>query len=119
MKNILSNFDFPTPIKKLPEADVPLDGVESYLFQGDTQQIVFMKFTKDVLVPSHSHGSQWAVVLEGTIDLTIDGKEHTFKKGDNYFIPNGVTHSGKIHAGYSDITFFDEPKRYKAKSVSI
>ncbi|MES0447689.1 MAG: hypothetical protein ABUJ92_14235 [Desulfobacterales bacterium] len=54
-------------------------------------------------------------MLEGQIDLTIDGKKKTYTKGDRYYIPDGVLHSGKIYAGYADITFFDEPDRYSMK----
>ncbi len=38
-----------------------------------------------------------------------------YTKGDRYYIPEGVKHSGKIFAGYADITFFDEPNRYTKK----
>jgi len=30
-------------------------------------------------------------------------------------IPEGMLHSGKIYAGYADVTFFDEPDRYSRK----
>ena len=74
-----------------------------------------MEFTRDVELPEHSHEAQWGVVLEGRIDLTIDGAKHTYTKGDRYFIPKGVKHSGKIYAGYADISFFNQKDRYKAK----
>ncbi len=110
MKNI-----FPEPIKNLPQADIPLDGLTAYLSQAENHQILFMEFAKDVELPEHAHAAQIGIVLEGKIDLIIDGENHTFQKGDRYYIPAGVKHSGKIYAGYADITFFDEPKRYKAK----
>ena len=66
-------------------------------------------------MPEHSHESQWGIVLEGKIDLVIEGVKRTYAKGDRYFIPAGVKHSGKIYAGYADITFFNEKDRYKAK----
>jgi len=106
---------FPEPIRDLPEADISLEGLKSYLSQGETHQIVFMEFSKDVELPEHSHESQWGVVLEGTIDLIIDGVKQTFTRGDRYFIPKGVKHSSKIYAGYADITFFNQKDRYKAK----
>ena len=106
---------FPDPIVSLPEADVPLEGVRAYLSQSEGHQIVFMEFSKDVTVPEHSHESQWAVVLEGRIDLTIDGRERTLVKGDHYFIPRGVKHSARIHAGYADVTFFNQKDRYRRK----
>lgn len=106
---------FPDVVLNLPEADIPLEGVKAYLSQGDNHQIIFMQFTQDVDLPEHSHESQWGVVLEGKIDLTIDNVKQTFVKGDRYFIPNGVTHSGKIYAGYADMTFFNQVSRYKTK----
>ncbi len=106
---------FPDPIERLPRADVPLDGARAYLSQSDTNQIVFMEFSKDVVVPEHSHESQWAVVLEGRIDLVIGGEAQTLRKGDQYFIPAGVEHSAKIFAGYADVTFFNQKDRYRRK----
>ena len=106
---------FPDPIKNLPEADIPLDGIKAYLSQSDTHQIIFMEFAKDVELPEHSHAAQIGIVLEGKIDLTIGGKMETYTKGDRYYLPEGVLHSGKIYAGYADITFFDEPDRYSRK----
>ncbi len=106
---------FPEPILNLPEADIPFEGIKAHLAQGETFQIIFMKFEEDVILEEHSHESQWGVVLEGKIELIIDGKEYQFKKGDRYFIPKGVTHSGKIYGGYADITYFNQKDRYKTK----
>lgn len=106
---------FPEPIRKLPEADIPLNGLKAYLSQSENHQIIFMEFTEDVELPEHNHESQWGIVLEGKIDLTIGGIKHTFSKGDRYFIPKGIKHSAKVFAGYTDITFFNQPDRYKAK----
>ncbi len=106
---------FPEPIRDLPEADIPLDGLRAYLSQADSHQILFMQFDEDVEIPEHSHESQWGVVLEGRIDLMIEGVERTYTKGDRVFIPKGARHSGKIYAGYADISFFNESDRYKRK----
>jgi quercetin dioxygenase-like cupin family protein len=115
MKGVSMSEVFPDPIKNLPEADIPLEGIKAYLSQSDTHQIIFMEFAKDVDLPEHSHAAQIGIVLEGKIDLTIDGKKETYTKGDRYYIPEGVLHSGKIYSGYADITFFDEPDRYSRK----
>ena len=106
---------FPAPIRSLPEADIPLKGVKAYLSQAMTHQIIFMQFSEDVDLPEHSHAAQVGFVLEGKIELVIDGKKQTYTKGDRFYIPAGLRHSGKIFAGYADITFFDEPGRYHAK----
>ena len=106
---------FPDPILELPEADIPLDGIKALLSQGDNHQILFMEFDKDTDLPEHSHESQYGIVLEGKIDLIINGKKNTLIKGDRYFIPKDTIHSGKIYAGYADVTFFNEKDRYKKK----
>lgn len=106
---------FPDPIRNLPEADIPLDGIRAYLSQARDHQLIFMQFKKDVDLPEHAHAAQVGFVLNGKIDLIIDGIKREYKKGDIYYIPECVTHSGKIFAGYADITFFNEPDRYGAK----
>lgn len=107
---------FPEPILSLPEADINLKGIRAHLAQGREHQIIFMSFNEDVDLPEHSHESQWGVVLEGRIDLIIDGIKSTYQKGDRYFIPKGVKHSGKIYAGYADMTFFNQKDRYQIKN---
>ncbi|KJS32251.1 MAG: cupin [Desulfatitalea sp. BRH_c12] len=108
------NNIFPEPIRNLPKADIPIDGLQAYLSQAANHQLVFMQFGRDVVLPEHAHAAQVGFVLEGTIELIIDGKEKIFGKGDIYYIPSGIKHSGKAYAGYSDITFFAEAARYKA-----
>lgn len=106
---------FPEPILNLPEADIPLKGISAYLSQGSDHQIIFMNFSEDIDLPEHSHEDQWGIVLEGKIELTIDGKTETYQRGDRYFIPKGVKHSGRIHAGYADMTYFHQRDRYSPK----
>lgn len=106
---------FPEPIRRLPKAEIPVEGVTAHLLQGESQQILFMHFAEDVELPEHAHEGQWGVVLEGTSTLTMQGESRTYSRGERYFIPAGVPHSSKIHAGYSDITFFDEAGRYSKK----
>jgi len=108
------NF-FPEIITNLPEADIPIKGLHSYLFQGENQQFVFMSFENNVEVPEHSHEAQWGVILDGKIELSIDGKKCTFTKGDTYFIPKDVKHSARIRKVYKDLSFFNQKNRYKAK----
>ncbi len=106
---------FPEPIRNLPLADIPVEGLKAYLSQGDGHQILFMEFSEDAQVPEHCHAAQWTLVVAGKIDLTIEGIERTYSKGDSVFIPKGAKHSAKIYAGYADISFFNEKDRYKRK----
>jgi len=107
---------FPKPITDLPEADVPINGIKAYLSQGLNHQIVFMEFSEDVDVPEHFHESQWGIVLEGKIDLTIDGIKNVYAKGDRFYIARNIKHSAKIYAGYASMEFFNQVDRYKEKN---
>jgi len=104
---------FPKIITNLPKADIPIEGLDSYLVQGKEQQVLFMEFGNEVEVPEHSHEAQWGCVLAGEIELIIEGKKYVFKKGDSYYIPAGAKHSAKIKKGYKDITFFNQKDRYQ------
>jgi len=106
---------FPEPILKLPVADMPWEGVSGYLSQSTGHQIFFTEYTKDVEMPEHSHGTEWGVVLEGKMEMVVEGVKRTYSKGDRYFIPAGVPHSVRVYAGYADITFFDQEDRYQPK----
>lgn len=106
---------FPQPIQDLPEANIPIEGIKAYLSQSETHQIIFMEFGNDIDLPEHSHAAQVGFVLEGKIELVINGEKKDYIKGDRYYIPYGVPHSSKIYAGYADISFFNDPKRYSKK----
>ena len=106
---------FPEPIRNLPQAGIPLSGLKAYLSQGQNHQILFMEFAEDAEVQQHSHEAQWGVVLAGKIDLTINGIERKYSRGDSVFIPQGAKHSAKIYAGYADVSFFNQKDRYKVK----
>jgi quercetin dioxygenase-like cupin family protein len=115
MKKEIKMNIFPGPIRNLPEADIPLNGLKAFLSQAENHQILFMEFDEDADLPEHSHAAQVGIVLAGKIDLKVNDEIKTYVKGDIYYIPSGIKHSGKIYAGYSDITFFDEPGRYNQK----
>jgi quercetin dioxygenase-like cupin family protein len=107
---------FPKPITSLPEAEVPIKGIIAFLSQGLNHQIVFMQFSEDVDVPEHFHESQWGIVLEGRIELTIDGIKNVYVKGERFFIAKNIKHSAKIYAGYASMEFFAQSDRYKVKN---
>lgn len=107
---------FPLPVTSLPEVDIPLKGVKAYLSQAQDHQIVFMEFAENTPVPEHSHGSQWEIVLEGRVEVCVDGAKRVYSKGDRFYISKGVKHSAYVFAGYAAFAFFDQVDRYKAKA---
>jgi len=73
-----------------------------------------MEFEEEVEIPEHSHAAQWGVVLDGEIEITVEGEKHTFRKGDTYFVPAGVKHCAKVSKGYKDLSLYDE-NRFRSK----
>lgn len=99
---------FSSVIEKLPSV-VPVEGVKIYISHNDDHEIMFLRCDVDLDYPAHAHSDQWTVVLEGQIDVTIDGETTSYRAGDRYDVPAGVTHSVFMHAGYKEVFFVDEP----------
>jgi len=110
---------FPNVITDLPEADVPFRGVKAWILQGEKHQLVFFEFEPFAKVPEHSHDyPQWGIMIEGKMELTVDGKARIIEKGDEYVIPAKAKHNVRFLRKCRVMDFFSEKTRYKAKSKS-
>jgi quercetin dioxygenase-like cupin family protein len=115
IKKEWDNTVYPDMIRNLPEADIPVEGVRGWLMQTSNQQVVLFDIDQTAHVPPHSHCAQWGLMVAGEMSLTIGGETKVYKKGDSYFIPEGVEHSAKFHSQVFVIDWFDAPDRYQAK----
>lgn len=115
MKKEWDGTTYPDMIRNLPEVDMPFEGIRAWLFQGGKQQAVFFDIEPIGEVPPHSHCAQWGIMLAGEMALTIDGETKTYRKGDTYYIPEGVVHSAKFTTRVNVIDYFDAPDRWAAK----
>ena len=52
----------------------------------------------------------------GEMRLNIGGKSKVYRKGDRYFIPEGVAHSATFLTRVNAIDVFADPKRYKTRA---
>ena len=107
--------EFPDFIKNLTEADLPFDGLRGWFLQSKSGQVLFNESDVEVTVPEHSHGDQLGVVIDGEIELTIDGQTGVYRRGDTYFIPGGVTHRARINPGFRAVDYFKDQNRYKPR----
>ena len=107
---------FPEVITRLPEADIQLKGVRAWILQGEEQQLVFFKMESSAKVPEHSHDyPQWGIMIEGKMELIIDGKARICEKGDEYVIPAQAKHYARFLTESRVIDFFSEKNRYRPK----
>lgn len=103
------NNVFPNIIKQLPEAGLGIEGLRIRISHADSHEVWFLESDIELDYPPHAHAAQWGVVLEGTIQVTMDNQTQCFSKGDRYFLPEGVEHSVKLSAGYAEIIFLNDP----------
>ncbi|MCH8966811.1 MAG: cupin domain-containing protein [Planctomycetes bacterium] len=113
----MTTAPFAELITGLPQADIPLEGVRGWISQAADHQIVFLDIDPIGAIPPHSHGEQWGIVVEGEMELTIDGKTQRYGPGDSYHIPAGVTHSATFLTHFRAIDVFADASRYRPKEV--
>jgi quercetin dioxygenase-like cupin family protein len=104
---------FTEQITKLPKIVVP-GGVTIYLAKAETQVVYFLTAAEDLDYPAHAHAAQFAVVLEGCIEITTSEGTKSYGKGDRYCLPAGMEHCAKLHAGFAEMSIVDEPTYFDA-----
>jgi len=108
--------EYPNVITGLPEAVIQVKGIKAWVLQGEAHQLVFFEMEPQTQVPEHSHDySQWGILLKGKMQLTINGKTHLIKKGDEYVIPARAKHHATFLTKCRVIDFFSEKTRYQTK----
>ncbi len=118
MKDLMEIWDgtpYPEVIRSLPEIDISMEGIRGWLFQSTDKQVVFFDIQPVGKIPPHAHCSQWGVVIEGEMSLTIGDETNIYRKGDWYFIPAGVVHSATFPTRVHVMDIFDAPDRYRTK----
>ncbi len=106
-------------ITELPEADIPFEGIKAWILQGETHQLVFFQMEANAKAPVHSHDyAQWGMVIEGEMELTIEGKSRNYKKGDEYLIPARAKHEARFLVKSRVVDLFSERTRYQTKTVT-
>ncbi len=106
---------FPEFITYLPEADIPFPGVRGWISQAPNHQIIFMDIEPIGRVAPHRHGEQWGIVVEGEMELTIEGLTRRYLPGDSYHIPADVEHSATFLTRVRVIDVFADVRRYRAR----
>jgi quercetin dioxygenase-like cupin family protein len=111
----MSTNAYPEMITRLAQANIPLDGVRGWISQAVDHQVVFFDIDPIGVVPPHSHGEQWGIVVEGEMELTIGDETRRYGPGDSYHIPAGVPHGAKFLSHFRAIDVFADANRYQAK----
>jgi mannose-6-phosphate isomerase-like protein (cupin superfamily) len=96
------------PINRIADSDQATPGVEGYVFDGeDGSQMAFWTCRQAAVSAAHVHDyDEYMAVVQGCYTLVINGTRIPVKTGEEYFIPQGVVHSGEVVAGTRTIHAF-------------
>ena len=107
---------YPDVITRLPEADTKFEGVRAWMLQGEKHQLVFFEMEAFARAPEHRHDyDQWGFMIQGKMELTINGKKRIVESGDEYLVPAQAQHSARFLVKSRVFDFFSEENRYKPK----
>ena len=108
---------YPEIIVRLPESDIDFKGIKAWILQGEKHQLIFFEMEPSAQVPEHCHDyTQWGMMIEGRMELTINGETRICEKGDEYVIPAQAKHDARFLTKSRVIDFFSEKNRYRTRS---
>jgi quercetin dioxygenase-like cupin family protein len=116
--------NFPNFMKRaanrIAHTDQATPGVEGYVFDGaDGSQMAFWTCTKNAFSAEHVHEyDEYMIVVQGCYTLIINGERIPRSAGEEYFIPQGVRHSGEVAAGTRTIHAFGGHRADRAVSLA-
>lgn len=111
---------YPNVITQLPQAEISVSGAKAWILQAESTQMVFFEFESDTIVPEHSHDyAQWGMVIQGEMELIIDGRSRICEKGSEYLIPAGAKHFVRFLGKTRVMDYFSEKNRYKPKWIEV
>ncbi len=87
-------------------------GVEMKALSGEKMMMVFFSLEPGAVIPEHSHPhEQMGIVLEGEVELVIDGEKRVVQEGYIYHIPPGISHCGNACAAPARVLDVFAPPR--------
>ena len=105
------NSSFPKFVYRYPEIKLP-PGIEgkSNLLDAPQGQAVFHTIPVGQKIPIHKHKDSMAVLLSGSLQITLGKEQFTATKGLAWFIPADVPHCGEALENSLLIEFFSEKR---------
>jgi quercetin dioxygenase-like cupin family protein len=82
--------------------------IEGYVYDGaDGSQMIHWTCAIDGISEEHVHiYDEYMIVVAGRYDMLIDGRKTVLNAGEEFYIPKGVTHSGRFAKGTRTIHCF-------------
>jgi len=82
-------------LKDLPYLEIA-KGIKAYAVTADTVTVLHVSIEEGAVLPEHSHHNEQVVnVIEGVLELTVEGKNYNLMPGNVMVLEPNVIHSGK------------------------
>ena len=106
------------PANRIAQSNQATPSVDGYVFDGcDGSQMAFWTCSQDASSSEHVHDyDEYMIVVQGCFTLIINGERISVRPGEEYFIPQGVQHSGYVKAGTRTIHVFGGHRADRAPS---
>lgn len=82
-------------LKNIKEKEL-VPGFRGKFIHSDSMTLAYWNIASGSILPEHDHVHEQVVnVLEGTLEISIEGIHHSLEPGSVLCIPSNVPHSGK------------------------
>jgi len=82
-------------LDKLPELEIA-EGIKLRAVTSETMTVAHVRLREGAVLPEHAHANEQVVnVIEGELELTMDGQAHRLTYGNVLVIPSNKPHSGR------------------------
>lgn len=83
------------PFKDIPQVKL-LPGIHGAFYHSDNLTFGHITMEEGAVLPEHQHvHEQWTHLIEGKMELTVDGITSVLEPGISAYIPSNVRHGGK------------------------
>jgi quercetin dioxygenase-like cupin family protein len=92
------------------------EGINARTFWGQNLLLAVVDLDANIELPNHSHPhEQGGIVIEGQLELTINGETRILKPSNVYIIPGGVEHSARTGSQPTRVMDIFSPVREEYK----
>jgi quercetin dioxygenase-like cupin family protein len=82
-------------LKNMKEREI-VPGFKGKFIHSDSMTLAYWNISAGAVLPEHAHVHEQVVnVLEGTLEISIEGTAYSLQPGSVMCIPSNVSHSGK------------------------
>lgn len=107
--------DFPSFVRTLPEADLGCPGLRGWVLQGERGCVLYSEAITEAALPEHAHAECWGVVVDGRMELTVDGYTRVYTRSDLYVVPPQVRHRARVFPGFRGVEHLSDPDLYPVR----